>query len=284
MAVIVYTAALPYVIHVFRAITEHFSATTAGRVPLMIIILMAVPYAIAATSKKGFARSLLTLAVSAAIVVGIMNFEANPNKYIHISEYVLMTWLLYLAMVADYKGRGILLLVFICAVMLGVVDELLQGIHTQRSYGWKDMLIDAAASFIGIVTLMAVTDGPRGNWSWTGRLKHYSALAAALLLVVPVTVLSCIYLFAVHTKESFENVYPGWLLTGNALCLAAAAGAAIFFYWHRRPRSGKFNAEMIADTADSRATALLWVICPLVILVCINLLVIGVAAFGWEFK
>ena len=281
--VILYTAALPYVILAFRAITRHFSAGTAGNVPLSIIITMAVPYAIMAARRKGFGRCIIILAVSAVIVFSVTAFEDNANKYIHIPEYVLMTWLLYLAMIVDYKGRGILLLVFICASMLGVVDELLQGIHPQRSYGWKDMIIDAAASFIGILTLTGVTDRLPGDWSWIGHLKHYKALVAAILAGVPTTLFMCIYLFAVQARASFDNVYPGWLAAGNALFLTSTA-AAVIFYWHHRPRSGKFMPGIHPDTVDYRTTARLWVIFPLVILVSMNLLVIGVAAGGWEFR
>lgn len=281
--VILYTAALPYVILVFRAITRHFSAGTAGNVPLSIIITMAVPYAIMAVSRKGFGRCIIILAVSAVIVFSVTAFEDNANKYIHIPEYVLMTWLLYLAMIVDYKGRGILLLVFICASMLGVVDELLQGIHPQRSYGWKDMIIDAAASFIGILTLTGVTDRLEGDWSWTGYLKHYKAFIAAIVVGTPATLFMCIYLFAVQAQASFDNVYPGWLAAGNALFLTSTA-AAVIFYWHHRPRSGKFMPRIHPDTVDYRTTTRLWIIFPLVILVSMNLLVIGVAAGGWEFR
>jgi len=283
VAVILYTAALPYVILVFNAITRYFPAGTAGNVPFFIIILMAVPYAITAVSRKGFGRCIVILAVSTVISLGIMAFEANSNKYIHIPEYVLMVWLLYLAMIVDYKGRGILLLVFICASMLGVVDELLQGIHPQRSYGWKDMIIDTASSLIGILTLMGVTDRLKGDWSWIGHLKHYRAFVAVIVTGVPTTLLMCIYLFAVQTRASFDNVYPGWLSAGNALFLASPA-AAIIFSWHRRPRSGKFMLDIYPDTVDYRTTARLWVICHLVILFSMNLIVIGVAVFGWEFR
>jgi len=283
VTVILYTAALPYVILVYRAITGHFSAKTAGIVPLFIIILLAVAYAITGVRVKRIGRCIIILAVSAVIVFNIMAFEANANKHIHIPEYVLMTWLLYQAMVIDYKGRGIFLLVFICASMLGVVDEILQGIHPLRTYGWKDMIIDASSSLIGILTLMGIKYPLRGDWSWIGHLKHFKSLVAAILLGIPTTVFMCIYLFAVQARGNFDNVYPDWLLGGNGLFLAWTA-AAIFFCWHRRTRSGKFRAKTDPNTVDKRASALLWVICPLVILISMNLMVMWVAVAGLEFK
>jgi hypothetical protein len=212
-----------------------------------------------------------------------MTLEANPNKYIHIPEYVLMAWLLYQAMIIDYKGRGILLLVFICAAMLGVVDELLQGIHPQRTYGWKDMIINAASSFIGILTLVGVKNRLKGDWSWIGHLKHYKAFVAAILFGVPTAVLMGIHLFPVQARGSFDKVYPSWLLAGNGLFLASAA-AAIFIFWRHRQGSGKLRAGINPDTVDNHTTALLWVLCPLIILISMNLLVMGVAVAGFEFR
>ena len=107
VAVALYTAALPYVIFVFRAVDRYFSSTTTARVPLLIIVFFAAAYTILCVKQKRAARCLVVLGVSAFIVFGIMMVEANANKHIHIPEYVLMTWLLYWALGAGYKGSGI---------------------------------------------------------------------------------------------------------------------------------------------------------------------------------
>lgn len=283
VAVVLYTVALPYVILVFEAITRHFSAQTAAGIPRVMNILMAVAYVVTGVIMKRIGPCIFTLAVGAVIVFAIMSFEANANKHIHIPEYVLMTWLLYQAMIIDYEGRGILLLVFICAGMLGVMDELLQGLHPLRTYGWKDMIIDAASSFIGILTLLGIKYPPSGDWSWIGHLKKYKALVAAILLGLPTTVLVCIRLFAVQARGSFGDAYPGWLLAGSGLFLIYTV-AIHFFYWYQQPRSGKFAIGINPDTADYRKTALLWVICPLVILISMNLAVVWAAVAGIGFK
>jgi VanZ family protein len=283
VTVMLYTASLPYVILVFQAITRHFSAKTAGNVPLFIILLLAVVYIIACIKVKKVARGIIILAISAVIVSIIMTVEANPNKYIHIPEYVLMAWLLYQALAIDYKGRGILLLVFLCAAMLGVVDELLQGIHPQRTYGWKDMINNAASSLIGILTLMGAKCRIEGDWAWIDHLKDYKAVLGAIFFGGLTAVLTGIYLLEVQVRGSFHKVYPSWLLAGNGLFLASAA-AAIFFFWRHRQESGKLRPELESGTRNNRTTALLWVMSPLAILISINLLVVWVAVAGFEFR
>jgi hypothetical protein len=278
-----YTAALPYVVLVFQAIDLHFSPQIAGKVPLAIIILFAAIYAAICVKQKTAARGAVILAAGAVIVLLILYFETNANKYIHIPEYILMTWILYQALAFDYRGRGILPLILACAAMLGIVDELLQGIHPQRTYGGRDMMINTSSSFIGILMLMGVKDPIPGNWRWLECLKHFKSLLAAILFGVLMTVPMCLYLFEVQAQQRFQNEYPRWLLTGNGLFLATAV-AAITFYWCNRKRSGRFRADSAFDAPDSHTTALLWMMCPLAILISMHSLVVWVAAAGIEFR
>jgi hypothetical protein len=171
--VVLYTACLPYAIFVYRSIVSQFSPRIAGRVSLFIIIALAAIYTVICIKKKLTVRCLIVLAVSGIIVTFVMNFETNANKHIHIPEYILMSWILYRALALDYHGSGILLLVFICGAMLGVVDEIMQGIHPQRTYGWTDMIVDAAAGLIGCLSLMGLKQPIKGDWAWYGDLKHF---------------------------------------------------------------------------------------------------------------
>ncbi len=55
-AVALYTAALPYVILVFRAVDRYFPSTITARVPLLIIVFFAVAYTILCVKQKTAAR------------------------------------------------------------------------------------------------------------------------------------------------------------------------------------------------------------------------------------
>ena len=200
LIVALYTAALPYVILVFLAMQRHLPANFAVNAPLFIIILLALAYMFMGIKGKRVVHCAIVLAISTVIVILIMTFENNTNKYIHIPEYVLMSWILYQALVVDYKGGGILLLVFICGAMLGVVDEIMKGIHPQRTYGWKDMV------------------------------------------------------------------------------------AVIVFHWRSRQKSDPVKPEIKSIRSYNHATALLWVICPLTILISMHALVVWVAVAGINFR
>lgn len=283
LTVALYTAALPFVILVFRLIEQHFAPPTAGRIPLFIIALLAAGYGMICIRHQAAVPCLIILAAAALIVFGIVAFEDNANKYIHIPEYIIMTWLLYRALVVDYRGSGIWLLVFLCALMLGVVDELLQGIHPQRTYGWQDMIIDAASSFIGILSLLGLKPPPGKTWAWLRNLKQFKGALVVLLVGAAAAVPMGVYLFDVQDQGYFFGSYPLWLLVANCLFITACL-AVIIFYWGRR--SGPATAAPAIDqiALNNHTTAMLWVICPLAILLCMHGLVVWVALAGLKFQ
>jgi len=283
LAVALYTASLPFVIIGFRAIEQHFPPQTAGRIPLLIIAVMAAGYSLMRIKQKAAVQGIVILAAGSLLVLGIVKFEENANKYIHIPEYIIMTWLLYLALIVDYKGKGILLLVFLCALMLGVVDEILQGIHPQRTYGWKDMLIDAASSLIGILSLLRLDAQPQRTWAWLTNLKHFKGSLGILLIGAAAAVFMGVCLFDVQAQGNFFNAYPQWLLAVNSGFIGTCI-AVVIFHWRRRSKQMTAALEIDQNSLNNHTTAMLWVICPLTVLLCIHALVVWVAVSGINFR
>jgi VanZ family protein len=284
VSVVVYTLVLPWVILVFNTINRYFSSEITASVSHIIMIILGVFYTVISVRKKKATQCLIILGIGALIVLSIMKFETNPNKYIHIPEYVLMTWLLYQALAIDYKGSGIFLLIFTCAALLGIVDEILQGIHPQRTYGWKDMIIDTASGFIGVLMLMGHKKNlSPDDWTWIRQMRQFKGFLAAMLFGAATAVPMCTYLFDVQDQGTFGSAYPGWLLGANGLFLTTS-GLAFVFHWLGRQRSDRFIAKTEPDTPGSHTTALLWVMCPLAILICMQGLVMWTAVAVINFK
>ena len=136
-----YTFILPDAIIVYRDIVGFFGQDAAGKVPVLIVVIVGIAYVITVLLSQKSLKNLLYLIPCGVITFLIMILVSNPNKHIHIPEYILMTWLLFAVLSKDYKGKGIFILIFIYASMLGVVDELEQGINPARFYGLSDMLV-----------------------------------------------------------------------------------------------------------------------------------------------
>jgi hypothetical membrane protein len=72
-----------------------------------------------------------------------------PAKRVHVAEYVVLSLVVRYAM--SHRMQGIALLFFsgAFATLLGVHDEFLQGLHPSRTYGLRDMSVNALGSFGG---------------------------------------------------------------------------------------------------------------------------------------
>jgi len=280
--VVVYTLLLPYAISIYNFIEKHFSSRIAGKVPLVIILIFGIVYIVAVIKMKKGIKSWLLLLPCTIIVYAFLRIEPNPNKHIHIPEYIVMTWLLFEVLSIDYNGKGILVLVFICSNMLGIVDELMQGILPGRYYGWHDMIMNSAASVVGALTLAGLRTIPAGDWTWIGCFAQLKKTLAITFFGAVGVVFTCVYLLDVQTDLTFWGTYPSWLLGWNGLFMVA--GLIIMFYPGLLVELAKSKNNKDSSRADQTVTARLWTLCPLVILTVMHGLVVFTALSGFTFS
>ena len=105
--VALYTFILPEFYSIYRNIVTFFSQDAAGKVPVLMVAVLGIAYVVAILVSQKSPKNLLFLVPCGVIAILIMTLESNPNKHIHIPEYVLMTWLLYAALAKDHKGNGV---------------------------------------------------------------------------------------------------------------------------------------------------------------------------------
>jgi len=279
LVITVYTFLLPNARLAYDAIVNTFGQHAAGRVPIITVCALGLIYALAVYRVHRSLGNLLYLIPCGVIAYLIMHLEKNPNKHIHIPEYVLMTWLLFAALSKSYTSRDLYLLIFLCTTALGVVDELEQGIHPARFYGWSDMIVNSASGLIGIFTLMGIKRTQKADWHWAKMLKKSIAPAGLVLAGLAGTVIMCVSLFKVQAQGVFWGVYPRWLWIWNFFYLAAAMGMVVLKI---REHSLRTNAS--SDLNPSDAIADLWVFPLLVIIAYMYILVIYVSITGNPFR
>lgn len=280
--VAVYTLALPGAILVYDAITKHFSVVMAGKIPIVLIIVMGIVYIISSLMLNKSIKALKMLVPCIIIVCILIYLEPNPNKHIHIPEYIVMSWILFEALSLDYLGKGMLILIFICSSLLGLVDELLQGIHPGRFYGWGDMAMNSAATFIGILALAGIRRFPTGDWTWIGCFNQLKKALAVIFFGALGAVLMCMYLFDVKTYLAFWDIYPYWLLGWNGLFIIAGLG--VILVPGRLHKPVKFSNNRSQNPSTKVITARLWILYPLVILIVMHSLVVAIPITGVTFR
>ncbi len=277
--IVVYTLLIPNAIYVYRFIEARFGLTFAGRIPLVVVTLLAIGYVVYLWRSNLGWKKVLYLIPCAAIALAIFELEGNPNKHIHIPEYILMAWLIYAALKKDYRGGGMLILVFVLASLLGVVDELEQGIHPGRTYGWTDMLVNTSSALMGVFTILGLTNYHEEGWEWAGQLKKQNTLIGLILFGAAGAVLMCVRLFEVQAAGgTIREVYPVWLVVWNVIYILLAAGS--FAQFRKRNNHPTDNPT----EADSLKTARLWVWPVVIILTYMHVLIAVVYLAGITFK
>ena len=277
-----YTIALPYANLVYNTISIHFSSVLVGKVPITIISLFGIAYVVSCLFTNKGIRHLALFIPCAVIVYVVITLEPETNKHIHIPQYVLMSWLLFEAFSIDYKGRGIFIIIFICSSMLGVVDEIQQGIYPERYYGVSDMLVNSVSSIIGIITLMGLRKRPVGNWDWVNHLMTFKRSVRLVLFGAVGATFTCIYLYLCKLSMAFWKVYPAWLFGWNCIFLVLGIVALVFHF----RCLGEYNRridEKHSCQYNSDDTPRLWVLPTLVILVIVHGLVVLTGVSGWRF-
>ena len=264
----IYVALLPYAIFIFNSLVEVLNLGLARSLPVVVILLLGLVYfRICKNQGRGFHVRSFLVPVSLILAATIL-IERNPVKYAHIPEYMLLTYLLSLALFGQSQNRTVYYLLPVYGTLLGVVDEIHQGIYPGRYFGWRDMVVNAAGSSIGVLALGVFNPPEPGKPMSLAILgQQYRGVTAMLGVSLLTGALSVVYLLEVADNGD-PSIYPQWLLLFN--CGVAMAG--VFGLVPLVRRLGK-TVEL--------EVLLFW---PLCILVLIHLLVTIVVVLNLPFQ
>ncbi len=223
--IIAYMAALPHLIIVFNFILGSIPLPVIKALPAISLVLGGLAY-LGLSRMRGKGYGLGTFILPALILIaGVFVLEQNPIKHIHIPLYALLVGLIYLALRREGARFPVLLAAFIYASILGVFDEVHHGLHPERYFGWKDMVINAAGAGIGGL-FIARLDNIRPHRLFILNVvdKVFWASFIIILLSAIITTLSVINLFDVAQISGGQNGlsagYPLGLLIANAASIS----------------------------------------------------------------
>ncbi len=214
-----YIVILPETIVIYKKISANFAPGLVGKIPVVVTLSFLILYIAKAYTAKKPMRSSLVLMACVLIYFYAVYLVPYPNKHIHIPEYILLSWLVYIAISPSYSGKGILLLVFIISSFLGCIDEIIQGLHPERFYGLKDMVINSLSALIGILSIYGIRDISRGTWKWVKIIKRKPFFLFVFLFTFAGATLVIFYLFRLKLSGSDSHSYPNWLILQNLLSL-----------------------------------------------------------------
>lgn len=281
-SVLLYLIVLPHAIVVYSAIERCFPAGTAAKIPSVIIVLSGVIYIWYNRQYLVSLRAAFLVSLSLLIVFAIIYLEPNPNKHIHIPQYILMTWLLYRAISLDYRGGGQPALAFVCSSILGVVDEIQQGLYPSRFYGWSDMIVNSASSLVAAMLIALKKDD---RWKMDRRSimemirRNRTAVALLFAGIIP-GVAACVRLFDVSEHRSFSGAFPPALFILCVVFLILFTAVII----HRVKKIIKHPIEREESVNRTEMPVDIWILLLLIHIAIVYALVVFAGLSGIEFE
>jgi hypothetical protein len=175
-----------------------------GSGPVASILPVAVTLAVLLVIAGGFVRRVnrgyaINLVVLGLGMVGAFLALAIPDsnvpiKRIHVAEYIILSFLVRYTLRHRLQGADLTLFTVLVTLLLGIHDEMMQGLHSLRYYGWRDILVNGMAGLSGALlghglhcfSLPLPSRGglPAGSGVPFRLLGQYLALAAATAWLV----------------------------------------------------------------------------------------------------
>lgn len=209
---------------------------------LLTVVFFASKRLAGATPKKSPPIFLGLLLCLAALAIPDPEITV---KRIHVAQYLLLSLVIRATLAARAHGGQLTLSATLLACLYGVHDELLQGLHPDRTYGLRDMLVNALAAAGGGLVWhgLALFERPASSkeapipWPWWQRLAPPALLITVAMMAVPLfayrhhhlPIWPFLPLAALLVLWGFLFLEGGW--GKNHLLLPPAILALLFFLY-----------------------------------------------------
>lgn len=147
LLVLIYLNMFPVV----RYIVQSWGTTPVLVLPILItLIALAVIISLFLKMRQVKQPPARIISITIGIIICLVALAVPdpqaPVKRIHVIEYMLLSLLIRYIMSVRHQGISLLAFSIFFASLLGVHDELLQGLHPLRTYGIRDIMVNALGS------------------------------------------------------------------------------------------------------------------------------------------
>jgi hypothetical protein len=105
------------------------------------------------THRRGW-KSLVLLCGILGVTAYILPSIKYPEERVHFLEYAVLGVLLYFALRKNIQGRGVFLFIPAFVFLIGLGDEIIQGILPNRVYQFTDVLLNFFGGILGELILI----------------------------------------------------------------------------------------------------------------------------------
>ena len=165
---------------------------------------------------------LLVVALALAMLGLALTDPAYPAKRIHVPQYLLLALVLRRALSDHVGGTALNAATIVVTLIFGIHDEMLQGLHPSRTYGLRDIVVNATAGASGALLAAGI-----GLWRGPSGPLHLSAPIGAALAFQAVALTFLVITLMRYVGVSPVDAPPP-ALAGAPLAIGGIALIALF--------------------------------------------------------
>jgi VanZ family protein len=160
-------------------------------VPVAAALLALIGCAVAIVRRRDRPAVPFALLGCAAVVAAVGLAVTDPEfpaKRIHVAQYIAVAWLIYRGLGPRLGGPRRAMAAAVISCLLGVHDELVQGLHPLRTFGAVDILTNCLGAAAGVLAALAVTSpmtGSDAQGAWRHVVLVALVVVAAALIYPP---------------------------------------------------------------------------------------------------
>lgn len=155
-----------------------------------------------APARGGVLWTPIAAAVALAALGLAMTDPMFPSKRIHVPQYIVLALVVRAGLSRHLSGWRLTLMGAFVAALFGCHDELLQGLHPKRTYGWPDMQVNALGALSGSILAHGLRLLDKGRASQPLPTLPWVGLACAVAG----------FLLFLDALQSFRGVAPpAWI-------------------------------------------------------------------------
>jgi len=216
------------------------SGMTARLLPVIVTaaVLLIVSLRFVYRVNRGYRINLvfLGLGIVGAVLALAIPDPNVPIKRVHVAEYIVLSFLVRYTLSHRLQGASLTLFTILVTLLLGIHDEMLQGLHSLRYYGWRDILVNGTAGLSGALLGHGLLCFQRAGAADSGArpdIKRLALFIGMYTLLFAATVWLVISLY--EQRGSQFPLFSLLPLAGVGLCIVCLAPEVVF---HSRKHHG----------------------------------------------
>ena len=176
-------------INVWRWLDETLGGTGAMLVPFVLAVCLLTFLFVARLGNKERLQIYWLYLIVAVVLAGIALSLPDPNfpaKRIHVAEFMLIAFILRRGFCRWSSGMSLIIFTATAGIVLGAHDELIQGLHPDRYFGHRDIVVDGLSAIAGALAghgLRLYDNVPKRDEIWIAPHWRYLALVVVGLIV-----------------------------------------------------------------------------------------------------